>query len=116
MKVYQAYVEYYNLTYPNDSLITYKGDTYHKTPEAAQKDIDYYSDPCLSSTFKVVHSEVRELDVPESIFLEGILKESDDRQLYMEEDDFRFVFTIDDIIRNHFLGHKIKITVELVKE
>lgn len=117
MKVYQAYVEYYNLTYPNKSLIKYEGEVYHKTPEPAQKDIDYFSDPRLVSTFKVVHSEVRELDVSDTICMEGVLKESgqyEDHHVYVDNGDF--VFSIENVIRNHFLGQKIKITVELVKE
>lgn len=119
MKAYQAYYEYTNLSrsiYNRDKVIKSHGDQYHPTPEDAQADIDYIAK--RPEVFKLHHSEILELDVPNSLVLEGTLKECgeyEDHHVYVQNDD-DMIFTIDTTIRNHFLGRKVKITVELMEE
>jgi hypothetical protein len=112
MKVFQAYAEYKIKNVPGPHLLNkLHYEQYHVSPACAQKDIDHLQSV---PSFNVLHSEILEFDVPDTLSIEGTLKESNDfEDIYVEDDD-HMIFTIDTTIRNHFLGRKIKITVELV--
>jgi hypothetical protein len=114
MKAFQAHISYKSRSYVDPNKVLHSKGRFHLNQYSATKDVDYYLR--YPDTFTVISHEIKEVDVSDTLTLEGTLKECgeyEDYHVYVENQE-QMTFTVADTIRDHYLGRKVRITVEVI--